>query len=122
MGCMDAEAQTYIDGIAPEHRPLFDRVHRLILTAYPEADVASAYGMPSYRVGERRLHVGVWRHGVSLYGWDREAGADLLSRHPGLLSGKATLRLRSQEARDVTDDELTALVRASLGPADPGAS
>ena len=68
---MNAEAQTYIDGIAPEHRPLFDRVHRLILEAYPEADVVLAYGMPTYRVGDRRLHVGVWRHGISVYGWDQ---------------------------------------------------
>ncbi|MET7737056.1 DUF1801 domain-containing protein [Streptomyces sp. NPDC005402] len=113
---MNAEAQTYIDAIAPEHRPLFDRVHRLILAAYPEADVVLAYGMPTYRVGARGLHVGVWRHGVSLYGWDQDAGADLLARHPELLSGRGTIRLRSQEALDVTDEELGALVRASLGP------
>ena len=116
MGRMDADVQTWIDGIAPEHRPLFDRVHRLILGACPEATVGLSYGMPTYRVGARRLHVGVWRHGVSLYGWDADAGADLLSRHPRLLSGKGTLRLRSGEAADVTDDELTALVRTSLGP------
>ncbi|MEU1476940.1 DUF1801 domain-containing protein [Streptomyces sp. NPDC005760] len=114
---MDADAQTYIDAIDPEHRPLFDRVHRLILGEYPEADVVLAYGMPTYSVGGRRLHVGVWRHGISLYGWDRAAGADLLSRHPDLLSGKGTLRLRSREKADVTDEELSALVRASLGPA-----
>ena len=115
MGRMDPEVQTYVDALAPEHRPLFDRVHRLILRACPEASVGLSYGMPTYRVGARRLHVGVWRHGVSLYGWDADAGADLLSRHPGLLSGKATLRLRSGEAADVADDELSALVRASLG-------
>ncbi|MFK4102150.1 iron chaperone [Streptomyces sp. NPDC019531] len=113
---MDADVQTYIDGIAPEHRPLFDRVHRLILRAYPDADVVLSYGMPTYRVGDRRLHVGVWRHGISVYGWDKDAGADLLSRHPGLLGGKGTIRLRSQEAPDVGDEELSALVRASLGP------
>ncbi|MFF0012050.1 DUF1801 domain-containing protein [Streptomyces sp. NPDC005374] len=113
---MDTETQTYVDAIDPGHRPLFDRVHRLILAACPDADIGLSYGMPTYRVGDRRLHVGVWRHGVSVYGWDQEAGAGLLSRHPRLLSGKGTLRLRSQEADDVTDDELTALVRASLGP------
>jgi uncharacterized protein YdhG (YjbR/CyaY superfamily) len=113
---MNTEVRSYIDGIAPEHRALFDRVHRLILRAYPEADVVLSYGMPTYRVGDRRLHVGVWRHGVSVYGWDKDAGAALLSRHPGLLGGKGTLRLRSQEADDVTNEELSALVRASLGP------
>jgi hypothetical protein len=31
MTAMDAAVRDYIDRIAPEHRPLFDRVHRLIL-------------------------------------------------------------------------------------------
>ena len=35
----------------------------------PEADVALSYAMPTYQVGTNRLHVGVWKHGVSLYGW-----------------------------------------------------
>ncbi|MFF4059705.1 DUF1801 domain-containing protein [Streptomyces sp. NPDC001668] len=46
---MDADVQTCIDGIAPEHRPLFDRVHRPILGAYPEADVVPVYGTSSPR-------------------------------------------------------------------------
>ena len=31
--------QAYIDGIPPGHRPLFDRIHRLILQAQPGAEV-----------------------------------------------------------------------------------
>ncbi|MFI5657929.1 iron chaperone [Streptomyces sp. NPDC051684] len=112
---MDPDVRAYIDGIAPEHRPLFDRVHRLVLAACPEAGLVLSYGMPTYRAGNRGLHVGVWQHGVSLYGWDRERGADFVSRHPGLLSGKGTIRLRTRDAADVTDDELSDLVRASLG-------
>jgi hypothetical protein len=34
---MDDDVRDYIDGIAPEHRPLFDRLHRLILEAHPDA-------------------------------------------------------------------------------------
>lgn len=114
MGRMDAEVQTYIDAIPSDHRGQFDRVHRLILEACPEAVLVLSYGMPTYRVGDRKLHVGVWRHGVSIYGWDKERGAAFVSRHPELLSGRATVRLRSQGAADVTDDELSELVRASL--------
>ncbi|MFJ9150378.1 iron chaperone [Streptomyces sp. NPDC102270] len=111
---MDAEVQTYVDGIAPELRPLFDRLHRLILAAFPEASLVLSYGMPTYRVGNRKLHVGVWQHGVSVYGWDKDRGADFTSRHPNLVSGKGTIRLRPQDAADVTDDELGDLIRASL--------
>ncbi|MFI6560698.1 DUF1801 domain-containing protein [Streptomyces sp. NPDC050534] len=111
---MDADVQTYVDGIAAEHRPLFDRVHGLILRAYPEAGLVLSYGMPTYRVGDRKLHVGVWAHGVSFYGWDKERAAGFVSRHPDLLSGKGTIRLRSREAADVSDVELSDLVHASL--------
>ena len=54
---MDEAVRSYIDGIAPESRPLFDRLHRLILVAYPDADVVLSYGIPTYQVGKRRLYV-----------------------------------------------------------------
>lgn len=111
---MDAEVRTYVDGIAPGHRPLFDRVHRLILKAYPEAALMLSYGMPTYRVGDRKLHVGVWAHGISFYGWDKDRAAEFVARHPDLASGKGTIRLRSRDAADVPDEELSELIRASL--------
>jgi uncharacterized protein YdhG (YjbR/CyaY superfamily) len=113
---MDADTQTYIQGIAAEHRPLFDRVARLILEAYPEAGPVLSYGMPTYRVGGRRLHVGVWKHGVSIYGWGKDRDAGFASRHPALLSGKSTLRLRPQDADGIADDELGEFIRAALEP------
>ena len=36
---MPPEARACIDGIPPGHRPLFERLHRLILTAHPGAQV-----------------------------------------------------------------------------------
>ena len=30
-GAMDDAVRDYLDAIAPEHRPLFDRLHRLVL-------------------------------------------------------------------------------------------
>jgi hypothetical protein len=113
---MDEEAQAYIDQIAPEHRPLFDRLHGLILAAHPEADVAMSYRILGYRVGRRRLYVGAWQHGVSIYGWPRGRDGGFTSRHPGLLSGKATIRLRPRDAAEISDTELGALVRVALEP------
>ncbi|MFC8258024.1 hypothetical protein ACFUNF_10420 [Streptomyces sp. NPDC057291] len=65
---MGKEVRDYIDGIPAEHRPLFDRLHRLILEAHPGAAVVISYKIPTYQVGSRRLYVGAWNHGVSLYG------------------------------------------------------
>ncbi|MEU5598805.1 DUF1801 domain-containing protein [Streptomyces sp. NPDC020298] len=108
--------QEYVDSIAPGHRSLFDRVSGLILEEFPQASVALSYGMPTYRVEKRRLHIGVWQHGVSIYGWGTDRDGGFSSRHPGLISGKATIRLRSTEMTAVTDDELRALIRAALKP------
>lgn len=112
---MDA-VQEYIDGIAPEHRSLYDRVSGLILEAFPEAHPVLSYGMPTYQVGERQLHVGAWRHGVSIYGWGKDRDGGFSSRHPTLVSGKATIRLRPQDAAGIPDDELLDLIRAALEP------
>jgi hypothetical protein len=34
---MDDAVRDYIDAIAPEQRPLFDRLHRLVLEVHPDA-------------------------------------------------------------------------------------
>ncbi|GGV12346.1 hypothetical protein GCM10010260_58750 [Streptomyces filipinensis] len=108
--------QEYVDSIAPRHRSLFDLVSGLILEEFPQASVALSYGMPTYRAERRRLHIGVWQHGVSIYGWGTDRDGGFSSRHPALISGKATIRLRSTDMADVTDHELRALIRAALKP------
>jgi uncharacterized protein YdhG (YjbR/CyaY superfamily) len=111
---VDQAAQAYIDAIAPEYRPLFDRIHRLILAAYPDAAVVLSYRIPTYKVGSRRLYVGAWKHGVSLYGWPQERVGDFTSRHPALKTSKGTIQLRPEDAVGIPDDELRDLVRAAL--------
>jgi hypothetical protein len=113
---MDESVSAYIDAIAPAQRPLFDRFHGIILAGHPEAEVGLSYKMPTYRVGSRRLHVGVWRHGVSVYGWRADHDGGFVARHPGLSSGKGTLRIRPADAAGITDDELRALLGGALEP------
>jgi uncharacterized protein YdhG (YjbR/CyaY superfamily) len=111
---MDDAVRDYIDAIAPEFRPLFDRLHRLILEAQPDAEVVLSYGMPSYRVGRRNLHVGVWKHGLSVYGGGQGRESAFAARHPGLRTGKGTLKLRPEEAAAIPDAEFRELARAAL--------
>jgi uncharacterized protein YdhG (YjbR/CyaY superfamily) len=111
---MDEAVRGYIDGISPEHRPLFDRVHRLVLEVHPDAAVALSYQMPSYRVGGRRLFVGAWKHGISIYGWGQGRDAGFLARHPELRTGRGTIQLRPEDAAGISDDDLRDLVRAAL--------
>ena len=56
--------------------------------------MALSYGMAGYRVGRRRLNLGVWKHGVSVYGWRRDRDGGFVAKHPELSSGKGTIRIR----------------------------
>ena len=111
---MDEEVRRYIDAVDPAYRPLFDRMHPLIMAAYPEADVALSYQIPAYKVGKRRLYVGAWQHGISIYGWGQDRDGGFTERHPELRTSKGTIRLRPQDAAAIPDEELSALVGAAL--------
>ncbi len=113
---MDPDLQAYIDAIDPSRRPLFDRLHAIVLAEHPEVEVALSYGMPGYRVGDRRLNLGVWRHGVSVYGWRKDNDGGFAARHPTLSSGKGTLRIRPRDAATIGDDEFRGLLGGALEP------
>ncbi len=111
---MDEAVRGYLDAIPPDHRALFERIHRLILAAYPDVTVVLSYQMPTYKVGGRRLYVGAWKHGVSVYGWQQGREAGFTARHPGLKTSKGTIQLRPEDAAGIADGELAGLVRAAL--------
>ena len=111
---MNDDVAAYVDALEGDHRRLFDRVHRLVMEVQPGAQVVISYKMPTYVAGERRLHVGVWKHGVSFYGWEHGAGSDLVTRRPHLDSGRGTLRLPLSEAEQIGDDELRTFLAAAL--------
>ncbi len=115
---MDQAVRDYIDAIPADHRPLFDRLHRLIIAAYPDATVTLSYKMPAYVVGSHRLSVGAWKHGLSVYGSQAGRADGFADRHPGLKTSTGTIRLRPEDAATISDDELTGLVRSALEPGD----
>ena len=81
-GGMDDAVRRYRDEITTEYQPMFDRLHQLITGTCPDADVVLSYGMPTYRIGRRRLNVAIWAHGLSLYvSPSRDAGFS--ARPPG---------------------------------------
>lgn len=112
-GVMDEAVRCYRDEIASEYRPVFDRLHRLIVAACPDAEVVLSYGMPTYRIGRRRLNVAVWEHGLSLYVSPRRDDG-FSGRHPELAAGKGTIKLRPEDAARIPDEEFRDLVRTAL--------
>jgi hypothetical protein len=113
-GAVNDEVRRYLEQIPPAQRPLFDRLHSILLAAHPDAEVALAYGMPAYRVGRRRLNIGVWRHGMSVYGWRRDNDGGFVARHPELATGKGTIRISPAAAERISDGEFRALLGGAL--------
>ncbi len=111
---MGEAVRAYIDAVPVDHRPLFDRLHRLILEVRPDAAVKLSYGMPTYTVARRRLLVGAWQHGLSIYGWKQGGDGGFSARHPELRTSTGTIQLRPQDAATIEDEELRDLVRAVL--------
>jgi len=109
------DVQSYLDGIPTAHRPMWDRVERLVRALHPDVELRLTYGMPTFVVGEHRLPVGVWKHGLSLYGLDDSNDAGFIARHPELSSGRGTVKLPTQRAQDLSDEELSATLAAVLG-------
>jgi hypothetical protein len=112
-GVMDDAVRRYREEMDSEYRPVFDRLHRLIVAGCPDAEVVLSYGMPTYRIGRRRLNIGVWKHGLSLYvSPNRDGGFS--ARHPELAAGKGTIKLGPADAARIPDAEFQDLIRAAL--------
>jgi hypothetical protein len=76
--------------------------------------MALSHQMPTYLVGGRRLHVRVWRHGQSLYGWPQGQDGGFAGRHPGLQPLRARSRSALRNATGLSDDDLGGLIRAVM--------
>jgi hypothetical protein len=116
-GRVDPAVTEYLEAVPEEHRELFEWVHGLILDACPTAVVGLSYRIPTYRLGRNRLHVGVWAHGVSIYGWKRRGDGGLTARHPGLQTSTGTIQLRPEDRATVSDQEIRELARRVLADA-----
>ncbi len=116
IGLWEYDLREYIDRIPAAHRPLFDRLHRLVLEECPDAALVMSYKIPTYKAGSRRLFLGAWKHGLSIYGWGEGRDGGFAARHPELKSGKGTIQLRPEDAAGIPDDEFRELFRAVLQP------
>jgi hypothetical protein len=106
------DVQAYLDLVAAEHRPMWDRIERIIRALHPDVELCITYDMPTFVVGEHRLPVGVWKHGLSLYGLHESNDAGFIARHPELASGRGTVKLPTTRADTFSDEELTATLAA----------
>lgn len=56
----------------------------------------------------------MWKHGLSIYGWEHGRDAGFAVRHPELANDKGTIRLGPDAAACITDRELGDFLGATL--------
>ncbi|HEY3116345.1 MAG TPA: DUF1801 domain-containing protein [Chloroflexota bacterium] len=99
---MDPAVQAYIAAIPESKRSLFDRLQTVILGLYPDADILISYKIPTYKVGPKRVYLGLWKDGVSLHAVDVE---QFKGQHPSIKTGRGSLNFK------ITDDLPEAAIR-----------
>jgi uncharacterized protein YdhG (YjbR/CyaY superfamily) len=68
----------YIASQTPEVQPRLRELRAIIRAAVPDAAEVISYGMPTYKLGGRRVHFGAAKHHVALYGSAIDVYADEL--------------------------------------------
>jgi uncharacterized protein YdhG (YjbR/CyaY superfamily) len=105
------DVRDYIAGVPAEHRPIFDRLHRLIIDTLPDARVVISYKMPAYVVAGGRVSLSDGPRGVSLATTVADPITAFKAKHPRFKTGKVTVLFPPYA--DVPADDVQALVRAA---------
>lgn len=106
---MDPAVQQYIAAIPERQRPLFDRLQSLILDLYPDAEIYISYQIPTYRVGRRRVYLGLWKEGVSLHA---VAVEEFKQRHPSIKTGRGSLNFKVTD--EVPDADVREVIKRAI--------
>jgi hypothetical protein len=111
---MDPADQRYLDAIPDGHKPLFNYLQSLILELYPGAEIVLSYQIPTYKVGRRRVFLGLWKGGVSLHAVLVE---QFKQRHPSIKTGKGSLNFRLTD--ELPEADIREVIKRAMDRAYP---
>jgi uncharacterized protein YdhG (YjbR/CyaY superfamily) len=106
--------EQYAEGVPAPFRPMFDRLHELILEVHPEADVVIQYQVPTYLVGKAKVFLGTWKQGVTLYTTDPKNVEEFRREHPKIKVNKASINFRADE--ELPEEDVRAVLERALAP------
>jgi uncharacterized protein YdhG (YjbR/CyaY superfamily) len=104
-----ATVPEYIQSLPATHRPLFDRLQALVLGMYPDASADISYGIPTYRMGKKRVYLGAWKDGISLHAIDP---APFKALHPKIKTGRGSLNFRNMD--EVPEADVRKVIRKAM--------
>jgi uncharacterized protein YdhG (YjbR/CyaY superfamily) len=104
------EVRSYVDALDPAHRQLFDRLHDLILSVVPDAEVVISYQIPMYKVDRRHVGLNAGRaDGITLTTTSPDHIEAFRRRHPQFKTNKASIQFRFDD--ELPDDDIKDVIR-----------
>jgi hypothetical protein len=104
------EVQAYIDAVPATHRAQFDRLHEIIMSELPTADVVISYKMPLYKVGKRHVGLNADRPtGVTLTATSPDHIEAFRQLYPQFTANKASIPF--QLGDDLPEDGIRDVIR-----------
>jgi uncharacterized protein YdhG (YjbR/CyaY superfamily) len=91
---MNEEVQRYFDAVPEERKPLFNKLHAVIMGAYPNAEVVIWYGMPTYKAMSGWVALANKKHYVTLYTNSAHHIAEFKAEYPAIKTGKACINFK----------------------------
>jgi uncharacterized protein YdhG (YjbR/CyaY superfamily) len=105
------EVTDYIASVPRDHRPIFDRLHDLVLDTLPDARAVISYNMPAYVVDGvpgGRVSLSSGKTTVSLATTIAEPVRAFGAKHPRFRTGKVTVQFPPDA--DLPEDDLRTLI------------
>jgi uncharacterized protein YdhG (YjbR/CyaY superfamily) len=93
----DPAVRKYVQAVSDERRALFDDLEQIVLEMYPDAEIAIAYGVPTYGTKPARVGLGYWKEGVSFYPYSGSALGEFREKYPAIKTTKGSINFRLSE-------------------------
>jgi uncharacterized protein YdhG (YjbR/CyaY superfamily) len=91
---MDNLVQNYFDSVPEDRKSLFDQLHKLILSLYPEAELVMSDPILTYRARSGWVGLGYWKDGVTLYTSGPVHIGEFNAKHAAIKTGKGSINFR----------------------------
>ncbi len=102
---MNDEVERYFAAVPEDRRALLDALHRLIIGAYPDAQIDMKYRMPTYQVSDGWVALANQKRYVSLYTCGAHHLAQFKDKHPAIKTGKGCINFRPGDELPLADVE-----------------
>ena len=100
---MNRQVKHFIGAVPKSHRPMFDRLQKLIMSLYPEAEVVLSYKIPMFKARSGWVGLGYWKKGVTIYTDGAHNIAGFKANYPEIKTGTGCINFKLTDKIPLAD-------------------